>query len=207
MHVLETKPRIHVHGLFVSRRNSLLPYLHPFSHPSIAQGSAKKKKSKAEDIAEAAAGFVDAQSKMAAAKEQSSSSVTWQPQALKHPLKDYQLEGLKWMATLYENGLSGILADESKHTPTHIRFGCSFAQLFGRRSSSFKDLAPFCLRATHSRTLILWRPSRGSFGAASGLGQDDSDHFADGLPAGEESERALHHRRAPRHPPQLDPRV
>lgn len=79
-----------------------------------AQGSAKKKKSKAEDVAEAAAGFVDAQAKMAAAKEQSSSSaVTWQPQALKHPLKDYQLEGLKWMATLYENGLSGILADES----------------------------------------------------------------------------------------------
>ncbi|KAJ8612137.1 hypothetical protein CTAYLR_002446 [Chrysophaeum taylorii] len=27
-------------------------------------------------------------------------------------LKGYQLEGLRWMATLYENGLSGILADE-----------------------------------------------------------------------------------------------
>jgi SNF2 family DNA or RNA helicase len=51
---------------------------------------------------------------MAAAKEQSSSAVTWQPAALKHPLKTYQLEGLKWMATLYENGLSGVLADESK---------------------------------------------------------------------------------------------
>lgn len=27
-------------------------------------------------------------------------------------LKNYQIEGLRWMATLYENGLSGILADE-----------------------------------------------------------------------------------------------
>ena len=26
-------------------------------------------------------------------------------------LKDYQLEGLRWLYTLYENGLSGILAD------------------------------------------------------------------------------------------------
>jgi ATP-dependent DNA helicase len=27
-------------------------------------------------------------------------------------LKSYQLEGLAWMASLYENGISGILADE-----------------------------------------------------------------------------------------------
>lgn len=27
-------------------------------------------------------------------------------------LKPYQLEGLAWMASLYENGISGILADE-----------------------------------------------------------------------------------------------
>ena len=27
-------------------------------------------------------------------------------------LKDYQLEGVRWMASLYENGVSGILADE-----------------------------------------------------------------------------------------------
>ena len=27
-------------------------------------------------------------------------------------LKDYQLEGVRWMASLYENGVSGTLADE-----------------------------------------------------------------------------------------------
>jgi len=27
-------------------------------------------------------------------------------------LKDYQLEGIRWLASLYENGVSGILADE-----------------------------------------------------------------------------------------------
>jgi ATP-dependent DNA helicase len=27
-------------------------------------------------------------------------------------LKDYQLEGVRWLASLYENGISGILADE-----------------------------------------------------------------------------------------------
>jgi ATP-dependent DNA helicase len=27
-------------------------------------------------------------------------------------LKDYQLEGIRWLASLFENGVSGILADE-----------------------------------------------------------------------------------------------
>lgn len=27
-------------------------------------------------------------------------------------LKDYQLEGVRWLASLFENGVSGILADE-----------------------------------------------------------------------------------------------
>jgi ATP-dependent DNA helicase len=26
-------------------------------------------------------------------------------------LKDYQLEGVRWLASLFENGVSGILAD------------------------------------------------------------------------------------------------
>ena len=30
-------------------------------------------------------------------------------------LKDYQLEGVRWLASLYENGVSGILADEVSH--------------------------------------------------------------------------------------------
>jgi len=27
-------------------------------------------------------------------------------------LRDYQLKGVEWLASLYENGLNGILADE-----------------------------------------------------------------------------------------------
>ena len=27
-------------------------------------------------------------------------------------LKDYQLEGVRWLVSLYKNGVSGILADE-----------------------------------------------------------------------------------------------
>ena len=31
-------------------------------------------------------------------------------------LKDYQLEGVRWLASLYENGVSGILADEVRYS-------------------------------------------------------------------------------------------
>ena len=34
------------------------------------------------------------------------------PFLLKHTLREYQVVGLDWMATLYENRLNGILADE-----------------------------------------------------------------------------------------------
>lgn len=35
-----------------------------------------------------------------------------QPKMLNATLKDYQLTGLNWLATLYEQGINGILADE-----------------------------------------------------------------------------------------------
>ncbi len=35
-----------------------------------------------------------------------------QPKMLNATLKDYQLKGLNWLATLYEQGINGILADE-----------------------------------------------------------------------------------------------
>lgn len=31
-------------------------------------------------------------------------------------LKDYQLEGVRWLASLFENGVSGILADGTLNT-------------------------------------------------------------------------------------------
>lgn len=35
-----------------------------------------------------------------------------QPKMLSVTLKDYQLKGLRWLASLYEQGINGILADE-----------------------------------------------------------------------------------------------
>lgn len=35
-----------------------------------------------------------------------------QPKMLSIALKDYQLKGLRWLASLYEQGINGILADE-----------------------------------------------------------------------------------------------
>ena len=40
--------------------------------------------------------------------------LTTQPSSLTGPfkLRDYQLDGLNWMVSLYETGINGILADE-----------------------------------------------------------------------------------------------
>ena len=35
-----------------------------------------------------------------------------QPDMLMATLKEYQLKGLNWLGTLYEQGINGILADE-----------------------------------------------------------------------------------------------
>ena len=35
-----------------------------------------------------------------------------QPKMLQAQLKEYQLKGLNWLGTLYEQGINGILADE-----------------------------------------------------------------------------------------------
>lgn len=42
------------------------------------------------------------------------------PACLRHQLKDYQLVGLNWMYLLHQEGLNGILADES--TPNFVLF-------------------------------------------------------------------------------------
>jgi ATP-dependent DNA helicase len=36
-------------------------------------------------------------------------------------LKDYQLEGVRWLASLFENGVSGILADEVRTVESYRR--------------------------------------------------------------------------------------
>jgi ATP-dependent DNA helicase len=51
---------------------------------------------------------------MDAAKREEEKPIFRQPELLAAGcvLKDYQLEGVRWLVSLYENGVSGILADE-----------------------------------------------------------------------------------------------
>ena len=67
-------------------------------------GSSKKKKKGADGAAEMS---------VAADKMKGERQLVSQPKAMiGGTLKGYQVEGLRWLATLFENGLSGILADE-----------------------------------------------------------------------------------------------
>ena len=71
-------------------------------------GSGKKKKKKSEGGGEAAKEMASAAEKMSADRH-----LVHQPKIMTGgALKGYQVEGLRWLATLFENGLSGILADE-----------------------------------------------------------------------------------------------
>ena len=71
-------------------------------------GSGKKKKKKSEGGGEAAKEMASAAEKMSADRH-----LVHQPKIMTGgALKGYQIEGLRWLATLFENGLSGILADE-----------------------------------------------------------------------------------------------
>ncbi|CAH6719688.1 uncharacterized ATP-dependent helicase Irc5p [[Candida] jaroonii] len=45
-------------------------------------------------------------------EKQSKDDKIKQPKLMSGTLKDYQLDGLEWLITLFENGLNGILADE-----------------------------------------------------------------------------------------------
>lgn len=78
-------------------------------------------------------------------------------------LKDYQLEGVRWLASLFENGVSGILADE-----VCTRF-CVGRGRAAALSASFiiLRLGPNCL----------FHPFE------DGSGKDDSSHCTDRPPA------------------------
>ena len=68
------------------------------SQQAEAEPSKKKRKTGLEDAAE---------------KMKKEKALVVQPKAMTGgTLKPYQVEGLRWLATLFENGLSGILADE-----------------------------------------------------------------------------------------------
>lgn len=87
----------------------------------LAKTSKKKRKGEASAAssnkklknAKGKAALVSAQAKDASARA-GNKPIFVQPAnlAVDCVLKDYQLEGVRWMASLFENGVSGILADE-----------------------------------------------------------------------------------------------
>jgi len=75
-----------------------------------SQGKGSKKLRKGDSSAKALA---DAKAKDAVARAQARPIFTQPPNLAPGCfLKDYQLEGVRWLASLFENGVSGILADE-----------------------------------------------------------------------------------------------
>ena len=82
--------------------------------------SSKKKKKRKKQNGEATEGEVNLQSaqdkykaqKDAAAGEKKAIFIQPRNLAKGCKLKDYQLEGTRWLVSLFENGVSGILGDE-----------------------------------------------------------------------------------------------
>ena len=71
-------------------------------------------------------------------------------------LKDYQLEGVAWMAGLHENGISGILADDMGlgkvwpqcHGISSLAYSCADApndSILGLSTWSYEEPLPRCL--------------------------------------------------------------
>jgi len=74
-------------------------------------------------------------------------------------LKDYQLEGVRWMASLFENGVSGILADEMGLGKT-IQVIALFAHLMTQDvSGPFLVVAPLATLPNWIREFEKWLPS------------------------------------------------
>ena len=73
-------------------------------------------------------------------------------------LKDYQLEGVRWMASLYENGVSGILADEMGLGKT-IQCIALIAHLLTKGvSGPFMVVAPLATLPNWVREFQKWLP-------------------------------------------------
>jgi len=76
------------------------------------RGRKKGKKAKTKSSAEAEDEMADAEKRMAEARAKERPMFKQPKNMVNGTMKGYQLEGLRWLASLYENGLSGILADE-----------------------------------------------------------------------------------------------
>lgn len=84
-------------------------------------------------------------------------------------MRDYQVRGLNWLISLYENGINGILADEmvstfseSKLLPVHLK---------GSDKCFYLTITYLHVLLHLTRTLCCF----------SGFGEDSADYFPAGL--------------------------
>eukprot|EP00934_Nitzschia_sp_Nitz4_P008562 Nitzschia sp. Nitz4//scaffold11_size288233//145775//148339//NITZ4_000774-RA/size288233-snap-gene-0.24-mRNA-1//1//CDS//3329534074//8552//frame0 len=75
-------------------------------------------------------------------------------------LKDYQLEGVRWLASLFENGVSGILADEMGLGKTIQVIGLVAHLLTMNVSGPFLVVAPLATLPNWVREFEKWLPSQ-----------------------------------------------
>ena len=128
-------------------------------------GAEGKKKSKKNDGKAAAAALKSAQDKHAASKEAEASAgrpIFIQPEILADgcKLKDYQLEGVRWLLSLYENGVSGILGDEMGLGKTIQVIATVAALLTKSVSGPFLVVAPLSTIQHWLRELGAWTALR-----------------------------------------------
>jgi len=75
-------------------------------------------------------------------------------------LKDYQLEGVRWLASLYENGVSGILADEMGLGKTIQVIGLVAHLLTQHVTGPFLVVAPLATLPNWVREFQKWLPGK-----------------------------------------------
>jgi DNA helicase INO80 len=81
----------------------------------------------------------------------SMSTVFGQPSSFKGSLKEYQIKGLRWLDSLYQQGINGILADEMGLGKT-----IQAIALLAHLTENKNDWGPFCVIAP-STTLHNWK--------------------------------------------------
>jgi ATP-dependent DNA helicase len=125
------------------------------------KGKATAASSKRSKTAAGAKTLVAAQQKDAAGRKGAEKPIFTQPENLAQGcyLKDYQLEGVRWLASLYENGVSGILADEMGLGKT-IQVIALIAHLLTMNCSGpFLIVAPLATLPNWVREFEKWLPN------------------------------------------------
>lgn len=107
-------------------------------------------------------------------------------------MRDYQVRGLNWLISLYENGINGILADEMVSTFSESNL------LSVHLKMTYIFILQYCCNYMSSSVSH-------TFCCSSGFGKDSADYFPAGLyEALQKHPRSPHGAGAQVHPLQLD---